>query len=544
MIRFDKTINLTNEEIESAVAECVSVYEKYAKKRAADKVKLALSIEEVLLRMRECSDENTPCRIRLNKSFSEITFIFKQKGKQFPKPDAKDETEELAYDILSLMELHPKLYYDAHRNVNTVVLPAKQKPRQNSAIYSTAIAVALAIACYLIVAVHPDSVQTVISEDFTIPIFNKMIAIITTVATPLIFFSVINGISEIGDISAVGSIGVKFLNGVFNTYLLAGITFSALCAFAYSMSSAGSVASVGFVKDLVQLVLDIVPDNLLNPFVVDNDLQVVTVSVFIGVVLILMRKKADPVKSVIHLLSDITNKMMGLALKLVPPIVFLGIFNMLCSDMSGFSRMYIVVIVFVVGSAVPVLYLVLRTRFTFKVPIKILFKKQLPTTMINLTTSSQVSALPENMICCIHKFGIDKKLVNFGLPLGIVIYMPCGAIFLGSTVWALSDLAGVQLGITQLILTMVLAIIIGIAAPPIPGSALAVLPMMMSVSGIPQSVFPVAVILGTVLGYFLPLFNGYCLQLELLLTAKKLNMVDEEILRTPVEDLEIPELEI
>ena len=166
----------------------------------------------------------------------------------------------------------------------------------------------------------------------------------------------------------------------------------------------------------------------------------------------------------------------------------------------------------------------------------LLFKKQLPTTLINLTTSSQVSALPENIICCKEKFGISNRLVDFGLPLGIVIFMPCGTCFLGLTVWALADLAGLPVSVFQLIIIMIMAIIVGIAAPPIPGSALTVIPIMLSICNIPLDYYPVAIILGTILGYFLPLLNGFCLQLEMLIIADKLDMLDREVLRRPLDE--------
>ena len=82
----------------------------------------------------------------------------------------------------------------------------------------------------------------------------------------------------------------------------------------------------------------------------------------------------------------------------------------------------------------------------------------------------------------------------------------------------------------------VMAIIVAIAAPPIPGSALTVFPIMLSVAGIPLDYYPVAIILGTVLGYFLPVLNGFCLQLEMVLIADKLDMIDRDVLREPAKD--------
>lgn len=123
---------------------------------------------------------------------------------------------------------------------------------------------------------------------------------------------------------------------------------------------------------------------------------------------------------------------------------------------------------------------------------------------------------------------MDGKFTDFSLPLGIVVYMPNGAIMLGSIVWVLTDMSLGAVDLVMLIRIALVAVIVAIAAPPIPGSAFAVMPIMFSVCGTDLSMMPLAVIVGSTVGYLLPAMNGYCLQLELLMTAWKSNMVDKE----------------
>ena len=74
----------------------------------------------------------------------------------------------------------------------------------------------------------------------------------------------------------------------------------------------------------------------------------------------------------------------------------------------------------------------------------------------------------------------------------------------------------------------IVAVIIAIAAPPIPGSALAVMPILFSASGANPFLMPVAVIAGSTIGYLLPAMNGYCLQLELLRIASEMDMMKKK----------------
>ena len=82
----------------------------------------------------------------------------------------------------------------------------------------------------------------------------------------------------------------------------------------------------------------------------------------------------------------------------------------------------------------------------------------------------------------------------------------------------------------------IVSVILAIAAPPIPGSAFAVMPIMFTACGVPESVYPLAIVMGTIIGYLCPALNGFLLQLQLLLVAAKMDKVDMEALRTPVKE--------
>lgn len=536
MLYLNETAVLTNESIKELTEKSVEAYKKAAGKRAASLVKLSLAVEEILLDFREAYGSDTPCTVRVNKSFGKIVIAFRQKGAQINPVTEDDAEDNIAHNILVSMDLLPKYSFDSRSGFNTVSLTAEQKPQKNKSARQILAAVVLAVICYFLIGLLPETAQAAIAEDVITPVFNKLTFVITAVATPLVFFAVVNGIAEIGDIQSLGSIGKRYLSEVMLTYLIAGVTFTTLAALAYGIDLKSTGTGSGFLGQTIQLVLDIVPNNLLSPFTTDNDLQVVVVAILIGVSLLGLHKKAEPIKEAFSVIGDLINQMMTIVFKLIPAIVFIGVLNILCSSMEGIGKLYIMVLLFLVSAAIVVLYITLRTCATMKVPFSVFFKKQLPTTMINLTTSSQVSALPENIICCKEKFGISGKLVDFGLPLGIVIYMPNGACFLGLTVWALADMAGKPLSAFSMVIVLIMAVVIAIAAPPIPGSALTVIPIMLSICEIPLEYYPIAIILGTLVGYFLPLLNGYCLQLQMVLIANDLDMIDTDVLRKPVEE--------
>jgi Na+/H+-dicarboxylate symporter len=283
-------------------------------------------------------------------------------------------------------------------------------------------------------------------------------------------------------------------------------------------------------SDLLKLVLDIIPSNLVTPFATDNDMQVIVIATFIGIVLLLLGDKVRTFRKFCDEAGNIINKMMAFVCKTLPLFVYLGVTNLLLSNML--SQVYLVSRIFVislVGAAITIGITIARTLYVTKQPFSKLFSAQLPSLLINLTTSSQMSAMPESMKCCKEKWGIDQKFTDFGLPLGVVFYMPNGAIMLGAIVWVLTDISLGAVDILVLFKLVLVSVIIAIAAPPIPGSAFAVLPILFSACGTDLSMMPLAVIIGSTVGYLLPAMNGFCLQLELLMTAQKANLIHKEL---------------
>ena len=527
MIFMNEEEFLTNETIERLTENMTEKYLEVAGKRAGNGVSFSLMVQEILLRFRDLYGVESPCKVVGRKSLGKIVFTVCQKGPHVDPTNA-DQYTDYSYDILSALGVVPKYSYSSRNGgVNTVTIMGEQKQKKNAMLKNMLAAIICAVLFSIGLRALPVSISSLVMESFISPFFTKMITILSELATPFVFLAVVTGITGIGSQAAVGKIGKKFLSGMMITYLFGGVVFSAVAVVVYPLSSRGG-ESGNFMVQIVQLVLDIIPDNMLQAFTIDNDLQVITIAVFVGVVMLALGERVKLVNHFCMECTEIITRMMGIVCRFLPLVVFFGVVNLLLSDLSEIVNIYKMVILFVLSAMVLICFMLIRTKICTKVPLKIIFKKQLATLMINLTTSSQVSALPENMKCCKEKFGIDEKMVDFGLPLGVVVYMPCGAAFIGLATWSLANISGTPIAIAEVIKICLIAIIVAIAAPPIPGSACAVMPIIFSSCGIPDAVFPLAIIMATFIGYLLPAINGYCLQLELLMSAKKLGLVNME----------------
>ena len=527
MVFFEVKEALSDGMIDSCTAKAESALKSIAAKRVDSPVKCRLALEEILLRFRDSFGSDTICRVKGIKGSGGIRFEVSVQAPPF-NPLKTDEEESLPVDFLSRLIAKPRYTYNERLSLNTVTYSVGLKPRKNRMLIGIGAGVVLAVLTYLLSTVLPAQVN----EGYLIPLisglFAKMSSVFSALATPLIFCAVITGIGGLGDVSSIGKIGGRLMRRMLLSYLIAMLAMIAVGLPFGLVSLRPSSGGGNVFSDLLQLVLDIVPDNLVEPFRVDNDLQVIVIAVFIGIILLSLGSRVQKMRQLLDEASELIYKMMAAICKLLPFFVYLGITNLLLSGrLSQISNVAKILVITLGGAVITIAVTTVRTVIATKKPLSEIFPPQIPSLLINLTTSSQVSALPESMKCCTEKWHISKKAVDFGMPFGMVVFMPNGAIMLGATAWVLTTISTGPVSIAALVKLALVAMIVAIAAPPIPGSGFTVLPILFSACGTEPSMMPLAVIVISTVGYLLPAMNGYCLQHELLCTAKKTGMIEE-----------------
>ena len=505
MIIMNEKGHLTSQTIDEWSAEAETLYTQALKGKQKPSHTVRLGLEETLLRFREKYGTDEECNIKCYKNGHLLRFVISQRG-DHSNPLNIDEFD-LSYDLLEKFDLKPRYTYKSRRRLNVVTFPINLPPRKNTLLIRLGIAVILAILTKLLLSVLPDSVGSGYIQPAISELFQKMTFIFGAIATPLVFCAVINGINGLDDVVSFGKVGTRLLRRMMFTYIMAMFIMVGIGSTMGLVSASANSTGKNVFSDLLALVLDMIPNNLVEPFVTDNDLQVIVLSIFVGVIMLILGEKVSHVRTFISELGDLVNKMMLTICKLMPLFVYLGISDLILSDrLKSIYKVSMILIISLVGAALVILITCIRTKVVTKLPFKDILSPQIPSLIINLTTSSQVSALPESIKCC----------------------MPNGAIMLGSMAWVLNVMNNGPVSIGTVINIAFVAMVVAIAAPPIPGSAFAVMPILFSACGTDLSTMPLAVIVASTVGYLLPAMNGFCLQQELLMSAWKSNMIEKE----------------
>lgn len=275
----------------------------------------------------------------------------------------------------------------------------------------------LAVVCGLLGLLLPEEARIFLSQDLVSPLFNTFMGLLTAVAGPMIFLSVSWGIYSIGDTATLGRIGSRMIGRFLVISLLVGVGMLGLFLPFFSLSGSGN-ASFNL-RELLEMVLDIVPGNFFTPFTEGNLLQIIFVAVLIGLALLVLGSKTTVAASFIEQSNYIVQLIMEGISALVPLFVFGSIFTMILNkNFAALAGAYKWPLLVLLGEAALVAIYLLAVSIRKKVGVGTLAKKLFPTFLICLSTASSSAAFSTNVETCEKDLGIDRRIVNFGIPLG------------------------------------------------------------------------------------------------------------------------------
>lgn len=390
-----------------------------------------------------------------------------------------------------------------------------------------ALALVFAFCLGIVFRFLPESARTV-GLAVTEPLFETMLGILRAISSPMIFFAVCWGIVSIGDPEVVGKLGKRLIVRMITATFLVGIVFSLLFSLLFEISSGkGESFGSGF-SEIYAMVLQIIPSDIVSPFMEGNALQIIFLGVCIGVALLILGQRAVIVQDFVVQINEVVNFLMGVIGKFVPVFVFLSIFNLLLTAEVNYMGIVKILALVIPGCLLLCVFYIMLTALRFKVSPVVLIRKMLPTFLIGLSTGSSAAAFTTNLETCVKELGIPKKVANFAIPLGQVIYKPdCVVCFLAMAL-CMAEYYGIDITVMWLVMAILTSGLLAMAVPPVPGGALTVFTVMFAQLGIPQEAIALAVAVNSILDFVMTAAAMTCLQAEVTLTAGGLDMLDEE----------------
>ena len=320
---------------------------------------------------------------------------------------------------------------------------------------------------------------------------NIFIRLMKMIVVPLVFCSLVVGMSSLSDIHKIFTIGgrtillylVTVLIGIFIA-LTAGAVFKP--GVGVNLSAINQTSHVTLNQTMTDLVLNIIPENPLNALASSEMLPVIIVGVIMGFILFKLRQKAPTLNKLFRESNKIMIAMTGIILKIAPFGVFclmartFGILNL--ESMFPLIR-YIGCVVFVLLIQLFVVYPIILLIFAKVNPLRF-YRKFMSVMFFAFSTLSSNATIPLNM----HKLedmGVSHVVSSFTVPLGATINKNGTIIMQSVATMFAAQYCGMDLG-TSAILTIVFTLILASSSTPsVPFSGLATLTLVFSSVGIP-----------------------------------------------------------
>ena len=485
--------------------------------------------EEILLDYLDKSDTELNYRLETGKKFARHYITLKIGGEPeniFTETDS--EQGVLGGGILKNLGLWPEYSYASGFNAYTFRL--KKKPL--NPFLSLFIAIAAALAVGLAGRLVPE-LSAAILNNFITPIYDTFFNILGCVAGPMVFLAVAWGIYGIGDAVTLKRIGKKLITGYTGTVFCIAAIFAALLIPFFKLNFSASSGESSDIFAVFSMILGIIPKNVFSPFVDGNTLQIIFLATVMGIAMLFLGQKTTAVAKAVEQINYIVNFLIEFISKLIPYFIFIVLVNMTWSDslsqLSGVSKMLITLALCTVGLFFGISCLCAVVN---KVSPLTLIKKGLPTFVIALTTASSAAAFGTNMEACRKRYGINDTISSFGVPLGIVTFKPNQTLSYIVLAYISAEHYEIEISLSWILLLILSASILSIAAPPIPGGAMATYTVLFSQLGIPSQALAIALACDTIIDFICTGCDQYTLPLVLLNQANKLGMVNRETLKS------------
>ena len=492
-------------------------------------LRIKLTVEEVLLEYQSKFGEEAVFRVRLVKRFSSMKVEVIVPGESLNPLNKSGEEDDVIRGLLAGIGLAPSWSYKNSRNY--VVFIPKKKPL--SATAKMIAAIVLAVIAGILLNLLPENIRTGANNLLLTPLSNAFTGLISAVSGPLIFLSVLGSICSMGNMDTFGRIGTKTIKVILSYMTVIGLLTTAAGALFYPVELGG--AGTTSFSQVLDLIYDIIPSNLFEPFITGNTLQLIFIAIMVGLPMLVLASRVSRIFELVEQLSTLVQNIMSALSSLLPVLIFLIFTGMISSgNLSTILKSWksvVIILVLMMGYYIVNLF---RIAIIHRVSPLVLWKKTLPTFMIAFTTASSAAAFTTNVKDAHKRLGIDKKLVEFATPLGQVLFMPAFLAMLFGTEAGLAEACGIPITLPWLFIGLVTNLLVAFAVPPIPGGAALGFAVVFAQLGIPAEMMAIAIAINAIPDFPATAVHSSGWQLTLIDVADSLDLLDKETLRKDI----------
>jgi len=317
------------------------------------------------------------------------------------------------------------------------------------------------------------------------PIGDLFINLIKMVIAPIIFLTIVLGISNMGDLKKVGRVGGKallYFEIVTTGALAIGLILANVIKPGQGVQTAAvkggdisKYAEQGAGMNWTEFFLHIIPDNAVKAFAQGEILQVLVFSVLFGVGLTKMGETGRPLIQTFERLSKVFFNILSVVMVLAP----LGAFGGMAFTIGKYGLGTLLPLAKLMGTVYATMFLFvfvilnLLLRY-YKISLWSVLKFIKEELLIVLGTSSSESALPQIMEK-LEVMGCSRSIVGLVVPAGYSFNLDGTSIYLVMATVFLAQVFGIELSLGQELTIIGILMVTSKGAAGVTGSGFIVL---------------------------------------------------------------------
>lgn len=319
---------------------------------------------------------------------------------------------------------------------------------------------------------------------------------------PLVIFSLICGVTGIGDIRLLGRVGGK----AFVLYLLTtavAISLAILLAVVIGPGSGFDMSGIEVGKitgkeapSVWDVFAGIVPTNPIAAFANGEMLQIIFYVIIVGIAALMLGDQSKGFVEACEYMNELMMKVVEIVMMFAP----YGVFCLIAKTFAQQGIELFIPVIAYVATLVSALFLHLFV--TLMVMLKVLtglspitfMQKIRPAQIFAFSTASSNATIPVTFRCVTQRIGADNSVASFTVPFGATINMDGTAIMQGVATVFLANVYGIELGLIGYLTVIGMAVLASIGTAGVPGVGLVMLTMVLSQVGLP--IEGIALILG------------------------------------------------
>ncbi len=326
------------------------------------------------------------------------------------------------------------------------------------------------------------------------PLGDLFIRLLILAAVPLVFFNLLAGLTALSDVRSFGRLAGKIMSYYVTTDVLAlmlgiGAMMVLRPGVGMQLTEAIDPTTVGTVPSLAEVLLGMIPRNAVQAFAEGNVVQVVVISVLLGVATLMLPDDTRARLSGAY--ADgaaLMRKLVDLVLWTAP----VGIGALMAVTVGQYGSALLgplarfLLGVYAAQALVFVMYMVLLRLVAGRDPLTFLrgTGKVWATTV---ATTSSLASLTVSLECA-ERIGLPRSLYSFTLPLGAQLNKDGTSVMLGAVFMFTAQAAGVDFAPAAFFSILLVGLLLSEGSGGIPGGGFVIALIFVQAFGLPIEV--------------------------------------------------------